>query len=63
VRGLIGRKNEPRRLAQRFYSIAVHLSLAAAEGSSDSKRMDNREALIALNMVENVGPVRARLLI
>ena len=25
--------------------------------------MDNREALIALNMVENVGPVRARLLI
>ena len=37
--------------------------LAAAVGSRYQKDMDSREAFIALNMIEGVGPVRARSLL
>jgi DNA processing protein len=40
-----------------------HLSLAAKIISGYSSRMDSKEALIALNLIEHVGPVRARLLL
>jgi DNA processing protein len=44
-------------------SMAQQTILAAAPGNSLSNRMDSREALIALNMIDHVGPVRARLLL
>ena len=37
--------------------------LAAAFSIGYSNGMDSREALIALNLIEHVGPVRARLLL
>jgi DNA processing protein len=39
------------------------ISLAAFIRNHYSNRMDSREALIALNLIEHVGPVRARLLL
>ena len=37
--------------------------LAAVPGNCYQNRMDSREALIALNLIDHVGPVRARLLL
>jgi DNA processing protein len=44
-------------------SIQLQTILAAARGDDYLIRMDSREALVALNLIENVGPVRARLLL
>ena len=41
----------------------MRFTLAARGQTRYSRRMDSREALVALNMVEHVGPVRARQLL
>jgi DNA processing protein len=40
-----------------------HFALASRDLKLFNSRMDSREALIALNLIEHVGPVRARLLL
>ena len=43
--------------------MVANTRLAAGGQTGYSRRMDSREALVALNMVEHVGPVRARQLL
>jgi DNA processing protein len=45
------------------FSVCRHLKLETRRLKPFNPRMDSREALIALNLIEHVGPVRARLLL
>src|ERR1035438_1864764 len=53
----------PRRNFQHGNESYAFIILADASANRYQNRMDSREAFVALNMIEHVGPVRARLLL